>query len=307
MVNPFKKGWKYFTSAADKAIEDNADPEVLIHQAAEESVRQNEAVQEQAAAVIGNKKQLEMQLNRLLKDQAVLQERTKQALAAADEAQAAGDQKRLDKQTAAAEVLATQLVAVETQLEQVKANYEHAAAAAEQAKQQAAQSQAHLQDQLNQVGQLRAQAAQAKMTEMQNPIAPESDGPTLDEIREKIERRYADALGAQELTQSALKEQMTELTTSGTDMKASARLAEIRAQMSAGTAAIEPGDVTDAASTSDSSPDELSGQAESAPTSADSGTAASADSDVPASADSDADAEPVADTDNSADSASAHK
>ncbi|MDY6049671.1 MAG: PspA/IM30 family protein [Corynebacterium sp.] len=242
MVNPFKKGWKFFTSAADKAIEDNADPDVLIHQAAEESKRQNQAVQEQAAAVIGNKKQLEMQLNRLLKDQANLQEQTKQAIAAADAAAASGDEAAAAKKATAAEVLATQLVAVETQIDQVKAHYEQAAAAAEQAKTQAAQSQAHLQEQLNQVGQLQAQAAQAKMAEMQAPVITESDNPTLDEIREKIERRYADALGAQELTQSTLQAQMTELTSAGTDMKANARLAEIRAQMQSQQAQITAAD-----------------------------------------------------------------
>ena len=55
--------------------------------------------------------------------------------------------------------------------------------------------------------------------------------PTLDQVRDKIERRYADALGAQELTQNAVTSQMSEITSSGTDMKANARLAEIRAAM----------------------------------------------------------------------------
>ena len=90
------------------------------------------------------------------------------------------------------------------------------------------------------LNQRRSQARQAKMQETAtrasdqiNSIDRDPSVPTLDEVRDKIERRYADALGAQELTQNAVNTQMSEITSSGTDMKANARLAEIRASMHA--------------------------------------------------------------------------
>ena len=93
---------------------------------------------------------------------------------------------------------------------------------------------------MSSIDELRGQARQAKMQETATRasdqlgmIDRDPSVPTLDEVRDKIERRYADALGAQELTQNAVNTQMSEITSSGTDMKANARLAEIRASMHA--------------------------------------------------------------------------
>ena len=240
MANPFKKGWKYLTSSLDKKIEDNADPEVQINQAAEESRRQTAEIQEQAAKIIGNKQALELKLNRLLKDQADLQDRTKTALQAAEKAQAEGNAERANQFTSSAEICASQLVAVENQIAETKVMYEQAAAAADQATAQAKRSQAEYEQQKGSLDQLRSQARQAKMQEATarandqiGAIERESSVPTLDEVRDKIERRYADAMGAQELTQNAVTNQMSEITASGTDVKANARLEEIRASLHA--------------------------------------------------------------------------
>lgn len=240
MANPFKKGWKYLTSSLDKKIEDNADPEVQINQAAEESKKQAAQIREQAAKIVGDKKALEIKLNRLLKDQATLQEKTKTALQAADAAQANGDADRAAKYTSSAEICASQLVAVENQIDETKVMYEQAVAAADQAMAQAKKSQADYEQQMSSIDELRSQARQAKMQEAATRasdqlgmIDRDPTVPTLDEVRDKIERRYADALGAQELTQNAVNTQMSEITSSGTDMKANARLAEIRASMHA--------------------------------------------------------------------------
>lgn len=50
-------------------------------------------------------------------------------------------------------------------------------------------------------------------------------------MRDKIERRYADALGAQELAKSSMNDRMAEIEAAGTDVAATERLAEIRASM----------------------------------------------------------------------------
>ena len=52
----------------DSKIEENADPKVQIEQAIEDAQRQHQELSQQAAAVIGNQRQLEMQLNRRLNE-----------------------------------------------------------------------------------------------------------------------------------------------------------------------------------------------------------------------------------------------
>lgn len=230
-------------SSLDSKIDENADPKVQIQQATEAAKKQHQQITEQASNIIGNKKQLEMKLDRLVKSQDELQDKTRQALNAADQAAQNGDQDKAQQFNSTAEVFASQLVAVEQQVEESKQLHAQASQAAEQAQQQQKESEMRLKEQLGQIDQLRAQADQAKMQETSakamdsmNSLKPDDSVPTLDGVRDKIERRYADALGAQELTQHSVGDRMAEIQQSGSDMKASARLAEIRAQMSGGSA-----------------------------------------------------------------------
>lgn len=240
MANPFSKGWKYLTASLDAKIDENADPKVQIQQAVDAAKEQHRKVSEQAAAVIGNQHHLEMQLDRLLKEQANLQDKARQAIMAADKATADGDQSKAAEYTTTAEIFASQLVAVEQQLEQTKTTHTQGQAAAEQAKKQQKESELRLQEQLSQIDQLRAQADQASMQEKVsesmdsiNQFGKDDSVPTLDDVRAKIERRYANALGAQELTESTVGDRMAEIQSVGVDMKANARLDEIRASMNA--------------------------------------------------------------------------
>ena len=76
MANPFVKAWKYLMALFDNKIDEHADPKVQIEQAIGEAQRQHQALSQQAAAVIGNQRQLEMQLNRRLADVEKLQSNT---------------------------------------------------------------------------------------------------------------------------------------------------------------------------------------------------------------------------------------
>ena len=73
MANPFSKAWKYLMALFDSKIEENADPKVQIEQAIQDAQRQHQALSQQAAAVIGNQRQLEMKLNRQLAEVEKLQ------------------------------------------------------------------------------------------------------------------------------------------------------------------------------------------------------------------------------------------
>ena len=82
MANPFSKGWKYLAASLDRAIDENADPKVQIQQAIDAAKSQHQAILDQAAAVLGNKRQLEMKLNKLVKDQTAAQEKARAAIVA---------------------------------------------------------------------------------------------------------------------------------------------------------------------------------------------------------------------------------
>ena len=55
--------------------------------------------------------------------------------------------------------------------------------------------------------------------------------PNLDQVRDKIERRYANALGQAELAQNSIQGRMAEVEQAGIQMAGHGRLEQIRAQM----------------------------------------------------------------------------
>lgn len=248
MPNPFSKGWKYLMASFDKSIEDNADPKVQIHQAAEAAKERHRAIQEQAAAVIGNRNQLELTLGRLGAERDKLAEGARGALAQAERARAAGDEARAAELEGTAQALAAQLVTVERELADTAEAHERAGRAAEEAQAQAKRSQEEYRELSGTIRELEAQADQAAMQEQAAAAldgvrdrAKESSAPTLDEVRAKIESRYANALGAQELAEGSADGRMAEVEAGVADARASARLAEIRAELAGGDA---PGELT---------------------------------------------------------------
>ena len=62
-------------------------------------------------------------------------------------------------------------------------------------------------------------------------IAAPGTTPNLDEVREKIERRYANAMGATELAQNSVQGRMMEVQSASVEMAGHSRLEQIRASM----------------------------------------------------------------------------
>ena len=237
MANPFVKAWKYLMALFDSKIEENADPKVQIEQAIEEAQRQHQELSQQAAAVIGNQRQLEMQLNRRLADVEKLQANTKQALQLADKSRAEGDNAKATEYENAAEAFAAQLVTAEQGVEDTKALHDQALQQAEQAKKAEEPNSMKLQQQVAERSKLLSQLEQAKMQEKVSESLQSmnsiTDGatPNLDQVREKIERRYSNALGQAELAQSSVQGRMAEVEQAGIQMAGHSRLEQIRAEM----------------------------------------------------------------------------
>ena len=236
MANPFTKFWNYLMALFDNKIEENADPKVQIEQAINDAQRQHQALSQQAAAVIGNQRQLEMQLNRRLEDVEKLQANARQALQLADKARAEGNAQKAQEYENAAEAFAAQLVTAEAGVEDTKQLHDQALQQAAHAKQAVERNAAHLQQQVAERSKLLSQLEQAKMQEkvsetMQSMNSITASGPNLDQVRDKIERRYANALGAAELAQNSIEGRMAEVEQAGIQMAGHGRLEQLRAEM----------------------------------------------------------------------------
>lgn len=238
MANPFVKAWKYLMALFDSKIEEKADPKVQIQQAIEDAQRQHQALSQQAASVIGNQRQLEMRLNRQLADIEKLQGNTRQALQLADQARAGGDEGKAVEYENAAEAFAAQLVTAEQNVEDLKVLHDQALGAAAQAKKAVEQNSLNLQQKLAERSKLLSQLEQAKMQEQvskslnqMSELAVPGNTPNLDQVRDKIEKRYADALGSAELAQNSVQGRMAEVQAAGVQMAGHSRLEQIRASM----------------------------------------------------------------------------
>lgn len=222
----------------DSKIEENADPKVQIEQAIEDAQRQHQELSQQAAAVIGNQRQLEMQLNRRLNEIEKLQGNTRQALELADKARAAGDNTKATEYENAAEAFAAQLVTAEQSVEDTKKLHDQALQQAEQAKKAVERNGMALREKVNERSKLLSQLEQAKMQEKvseslnsMNEMTANGNTPSLDSVRDKIERRYTKALGQAELAENSVANRMHEVEQAGVQLAGHSRLEQIRAEM----------------------------------------------------------------------------
>ena len=238
MANPFTKAWKYLMALFNSKIDEHADPKVQIQQAIEDAQRQHQALVQQAAAVIGNQRQLEMKLSRTMDEVSKLQGSARQALVLADKARASGNEDEATKYENTAQTFATQLVSSEQSMEDLKTLHDQALSAATQARKAVENNASILQQKLAERTKLLSQLEQAKMQETvarslesMSTLAAPGNTPSLDEVREKIESRYATAMGRAELASNSVEGRMLEVQKSTLDMAGASRLEQIRASM----------------------------------------------------------------------------
>ncbi len=246
MWKSVKKWWKYMGAKVSSVFNEKADPKVQLEQAIAEAQDQHRRLKEQAANVIANQKQTEMRLNAALDELEKLNRNAQQALIMADEAVKTGDTAKADEFTSAAEAFANQLIAKEAEVENLKTMSLQSTQAADQAKAAVNQNARLLQEKLAQKQQLLSQLDQAKMAEQMNTAMASltetvgGDVPTLAEVREKIETRYAKAQGMSEIQGMSVESKMLEVEQASANVAAQARLSEIRSKLGIGDAATAP-------------------------------------------------------------------
>jgi phage shock protein A len=247
MANFFKRMFRYSNAYANKKFDEKADPAIQIEQAIDDAKKQHQALTAQAATVLANRHQIEMRLARQMGEIEKLNTSARQSLILSDQARAAGDVQKAAEFEQAATTFAGQLVSAEAAVEDLKALHGQALQAVDQAKQAVADNEFRLRQSIAEKSKLMTQLESAKMQEQMNSalttmsdLAPQGDSPSLAEVRDKIEARYATALGQNELASGGVEARMLEVRKATIDSAASSRLDAIRASMTTGSVAAAP-------------------------------------------------------------------
>ena len=246
-----RRAWRYLVAMLTGKLDQVSDPKVQIEQAIEQARQQHTLLSQQAAAVIGNERELQLKLTRAVADTEKLQANARQALLLAEQAREAGDQAKAASYEDSARAFATKLVSAETAMKDLHAMAERAAQASAQARAAVETNALGLQKQLAERTKLLSQLDQAKMQEQLNramagmtELAAPTDTPSLEEVRDKIEGRYARALGEAELQSTSVEARMLQVERASIDAEGAARLESIREGLGlpspSATPAVEP-------------------------------------------------------------------
>ena len=161
----------------------------------------------------------------------------RQALIMAADAEKAGNAAKAAQYTSAAETIANQLIQVEKDVEGLKAMVMDSTQAADQAKAAVQQNGRLLQQKLAEKQKLLSQLEQAKMQEQMNSAMSQlqetvgDDVPTLNEVQQKIEARYAKAKATSELQDVSVESSILEIEQATANVEAQSRLSQLRTEL----------------------------------------------------------------------------
>lgn len=232
-----KKWWKYLTAKLTGSFNERADPKVQLEQAIMESQTQHRRLKEQATNVIAGQKRAEIQLNGKMTELEKLNANARQALIMAADAQKAGNAEKAAQYNAAAETIANQLIQVEQHVASLKEMVLQTTQASDQAKAAVDQNSRLLQQRIAEKSKLLSQLEQAKMQEEMNSAMQSlnetvgDDVPTLREVQDKIEARYARAKASSELQETSVESRVLEIEQATANVEAQGRLSELRAEL----------------------------------------------------------------------------
>jgi phage shock protein A len=221
-------------------FEESADPKVQLEQAIRDAGDQHRRLREQAGNVIANQKQTEMRLNRAIGELEQANGNARQALRMATEADRRGDRSAALRYNEAAESYADRLLALERDIDDLRTQSLEATNAANQAKAAVEQNAQQLKDKLAERQKLLSQLDRAKLQEQMNKAMATlsesvgQDVPTFDEVRQKIEARYAKAKGMAELSTAPADSATFEIEQAARKQAARSRLDEMRAELGLG-------------------------------------------------------------------------
>ena len=154
------------------------------------------------------------------------------------------DTAKAQQYTTAAETIANQLIQVEKDVESLKSMVLESTEASDAAKAAVSQNSRVLQERIATKSKLLSQLEQAKMQEEMNVAMDQlnesvgDDVPTLKEVEEKIQARYAKAKASSELTETSVQSRVLEVEQATANVEAQGRLSELRAELGLDAAAV---------------------------------------------------------------------
>lgn len=237
MLKAIRRWWRYLGTRLGMTLDEVADPKVQLEQAITESRDQHRLLTEQAANVIASQVQLQGRLDRAIEEYGRVTASARQALLLADGARQEGDDARAGSMERAATAFAARLVTLEREIESLRRSLLDATEAASRARQAVETSSIVLQKRLAEREALLGRLEQAEMQEQMNAAMRQlsagvgGDAPTLDEVRDRIDRRLAQAKAMTEITGSGLDAQMLELEQAQREAEARVRLDGLRSQL----------------------------------------------------------------------------
>ena len=240
MLRLMRRTWKYLVAMLGRRLEDAADPEIQIEQAIEESKVQHARLVQQAAAVIGNERQLALRLSRMIDSVGGLRASAREALVLADEAGRAGELEAAATYEETAQSFAVALASTESEMRDLKELHDRAIEGAAGAREAVETNALELRRQLTERTRLLSQLEQAKLQERMNAslmtmssLAPSSDQPSIEHVRDKIEQRYSKALGMAEISSTTIEVQRLTMHKASLDAEAERQLASLRLSLPA--------------------------------------------------------------------------
>ena len=235
MKRIMKRAWRYLEAALERRLEQAADPRIQIEQAIEEAKRQHALLTQQAAEVVGNERELDIRVNRALDNIERLKASVGQAIRMEDRARREGDAQKAAHYGSAAEAIAGRLAGIEVntaELGELRAKARIASAGARRAIDHNAQI---LRQKLTERSRLLTELEAIRLQERLNAalgsigeLAPAGDVPTLDQVRDKLDQRYALAMGGAEIAAASINTQLLEVDASVIEQQGLRRLQEIR-------------------------------------------------------------------------------
>ena len=269
MFKLLRKWWKYLTASTGSKFAERADPKVQLEQAISESRNQHKRLKDQAASVIASQKQAEIRLNNKMTELEKLNANARQALIMAADADKAGNSDKATQYNGAAESIANRLIQVETDVESLKSMVLESAEASDQAKAAVQQNSRLLQEKIAEKSKLLSQLEQAKMQEEMNSAMAQlneqvgEDVPTLNEVQEKIQARYAKAKATSELNETSVESRVFEVEQATANVEAQSRLSQLRSELGldSGAAPAEQSEPAERSEPAESEPAAPRGQA----------------------------------------------
>ena len=213
------------------------DPRVQIDEAIAEAKRQHGLLSEQAGAVIGHQRELEIKIARSEEHVAHLRRNAEQSLILGDQARKAGDTATAGQRERTARVFASQLATEETSLANLRELHATAVRRSETAKRAVEHNRFVLERQLQERTRLLGQLEAAKLAERMAKALDQVTGtsmqtsPTLPDVRDRIDARFSRATGRGEIAASSIDALMLDTEHAVIDREGEERLAEIRREI----------------------------------------------------------------------------